>query len=79
MGRNEDRDIVLADGRVSGEHGFLYIRKERHTFVDNSSNGSRVDGQIVFGEQAEVRSGSVLEVGGMRLILVIIPPDVFNQ
>ena len=79
MGRNEDRDIILADGRVSGEHGFLFIRAERHTYVDTSSNGSRVDGQVVFGEQIEVRSGSVLEVGGMRLILVIIPPDVFSQ
>ena len=79
MGRNEDRDIVLADGRVSGEHGFLFIRKDRHSYVDTSSNGSRVDGEVVFGEQTEVRSGSVLEVGGMRLILVIIPPDIFSQ
>lgn len=79
MGRNEDRDIVLADGRVSSEHGFLFIRADRHTYVDTSSNGSRVDGQVVFGEQIEVRSGSVLEVGGMRLILVIIPPDIFEQ
>lgn len=79
MGRNDDRDVVLADGRISGEHGFLYVRKERHTYVDTSSNGSRVDGQIVYGEQLEVRSGTVLEIGGMRLILVIISPDAVSQ
>jgi hypothetical protein len=79
MGRNEDRDVVLNDGRISGEHGFLFVRKDRHTYVDTSSNGSRVDGSIVFGEQIEVRSGSVLELGGMRLILVIISPDAVAQ
>ena len=79
MGRNDDRDVVLDDGRISGEHGFLFIRKDRHTYVDTSSNGSRIDGQIVYGEQVEVRSGSVMEVGGMRIILVIIPPDIVSQ
>ena len=79
MGRNEDRDVVLADGRISGEHGFLFVRKDRHTYVDTSSNGSRVDGQIVYGEQIEVRSGSVLEIGEMRMILVIISPDAVSQ
>ncbi|MDG1484070.1 MAG: FHA domain-containing protein [Myxococcota bacterium] len=79
MGRNDDRDVVLADGRISGEHGFLYVREDRHTYVDTSSNGSRVDGQIVYGEQIEVRSGTVLEIGGMRLILVIISPDAVSQ
>ncbi|MFT5682492.1 MAG: hypothetical protein ACI8RZ_003410 [Myxococcota bacterium] len=79
MGRSEDRDVTLNDGRASAEHGFLYVRQDRHTYVDTSSNGSRVDGSIVFGEQIEVRSGTVLEIGGMRLILVIIPPDAVSQ
>ena len=78
LGRAPDRDIVLEDGRVSGEHGFLYIREERHTYVDTSTNGSRVDGKVVFGEQIEVRTGSVLELGGLRLVLMVVPPEAIQ-
>lgn len=78
LGRSEDRDIVLDDGRVSSEHGFLFIRQDRHTYVDTSTNGSRVDGKIVYGEQVEVRSGSVIEAGSLRLVIVTIPPEALN-
>ncbi|MEL6345742.1 MAG: FHA domain-containing protein [Myxococcota bacterium] len=78
LGRADDRDIILEDGRISSEHGFLFLRKDRHTYVDTSTNGSRIDGKVVYGEQVEVRSGSVLEVGGLRLIVVTIPPEAIQ-
>jgi pSer/pThr/pTyr-binding forkhead associated (FHA) protein len=78
LGRSDDRDIVLEDGRVSSEHGFLFIRPDRHTYVDTSTNGSRVDDKVVYGEQIEVKSGSVIEAGGLRLVIVTIPPEAMK-
>lgn len=79
IGRAADRDIVVNDGRVSGEHGFLFVRADRMTYVDTSSNGSRVDGRVVFGEQVEVKSGSVIEAGDVRLVMVTIPLEAMSS
>ncbi|MBM4366125.1 MAG: FHA domain-containing protein [Deltaproteobacteria bacterium] len=73
LGRDDDRDVVLDDERVSGEHGIITITEDRARYLDSSSNGSMVDGQPVIGDVAELRSGSVLSLGGTSLVFLLVP------
>lgn len=73
IGRTAESDVVLEDGRVSSEHGFLMIVGDRATFMDVSTNGSIVDGRPVHGEVRELNPGSVLTLGGARLVFVLVP------
>ncbi|MES2644220.1 MAG: FHA domain-containing protein [Myxococcota bacterium] len=73
IGRGPECDVSVDDGRVSGDHGFLFIKPDRATFIDHSTNGSVLDGQAIHGEQVDVRHGSVLQLGGSRLVLLLIP------
>lgn len=73
IGRGAESDVVLEDGRVSSEHGFLMIVGDRATFMDVSTNGSIVDGRPVHGEVRELNPGSVLTLGGARLVFVLVP------
>lgn len=73
LGRAEGCDVLLADGKVSQQHGYLFIRDEGATFIDTSTNGSVVDGVRIHGGQVEVRHGSRLELGGARLLLLLAP------
>lgn len=73
LGRAEGCDIVLEDEKVSQQHGFLFIRDEGATFIDTSTNGSLVDGVRVHGDQVEVGHGARLELGGVRLRLLLAP------
>ena len=73
LGRDDDRDVVLEDERVSGEHAFISIADDRARFVDASSNGSMVDGQRVFGDAVDLTSGAVLTLGGTRLVFLLVP------
>jgi len=79
LGRNADNDVCLDDGRVSGQHAFLFTRAEDATYMDISSNGSVVDGKPVHGEQVILQNGSVLELGGAKLVFVLIPESVFAR
>lgn len=79
VGRNEDCDVVLPDGRVSGQHAFVFIRAEDATFVDVSSNGSVVNGTVVNGEQVVLQNHAVMQLGGTTLVLVIVPEQVLAR
>lgn len=48
IGRNEDSDLVLRDGNVSGRHGQLSLRDGKFIITDlNSTNGIYVNGRQV--------------------------------
>lgn len=79
LGRNEDCDVVLQDGRVSGQHAFVFIRAEDATFVDVSSNGSVVNGSAIHGEQVVLQNHAVLTVGGTTLVLAMIPEQLLAR
>ncbi len=79
IGRNEDCDVVVADGRVSSQHGFLFIRAEDATYVDVSSNGSTVNGTVVHGEQVVLQNHAVLALGGTTLVLAMVPEQVLAR
>jgi pSer/pThr/pTyr-binding forkhead associated (FHA) protein len=79
LGRNSDCDVVLEDGRVSGQHAFLFVRAEDASFMDVSSNGSIVNGAAVHGEQVILQNHAVLNLGGTTLVLVVIPEPVLAR
>jgi len=79
LGRDSGCDVVIDDGRVSGQHAFLFIRAEDASFIDVSSNGSVVDGSVVHGEQVVLRNHAVLTLGGTTLVLVIVPEQLLSR
>ncbi|AKJ05909.1 Outer membrane protein, OmpA/MotB family [Archangium gephyra] len=79
LGRNADCDVMIDDGRVSGQHAFLFIRAEDASFIDVSSNGSIVNGAVVHGEQIVLQNQSVITLGGTTLVLVIVPEQLLSR
>jgi pSer/pThr/pTyr-binding forkhead associated (FHA) protein len=71
--------VVLEDGRVSGQHAFLFVRAEDASFMDVSSNGSVVNGAVVHGEQVILQNHAVLNLGGTTLVLVVVPEPVLAR
>lgn len=78
LGRGDDRDVALDDGRVSSEHGYLFLRPDGASYVDTSTNGSLVNGQVVHGTQVEVTHGAILTLGNLQAVLVVVPTNPFE-
>lgn len=79
LGRNPDCDVIIDDGRVSGQHAFLFIRAEDASYMDVSSNGSIVNGAVVHGEQVVLQNQAVINLGGTTLVLVIVPEPLLTR
>ena len=79
LGRDPSRDVVIDDGRVSSEHGFLLLRPDGGAYVDTSTNGTLVDGQVVHLSQVEIRHGSVLVLGNVHAVFAILPTRPFEE
>jgi hypothetical protein len=76
IGRNPDSDVVLDDGRVSGQHAMLYVRSNDATVVDVSRNGTVVDGRILTdGAQSALGHGSRLQIGEAQFLLLLAPEE----
>jgi pSer/pThr/pTyr-binding forkhead associated (FHA) protein len=77
LGRDDAADITLADGRISGQHAFVFVRDGSTSFIDVSTNGSVVDGRPVIGQEVVLEDGSVLRLGGMVLVYTRLrtPPE----
>jgi pSer/pThr/pTyr-binding forkhead associated (FHA) protein len=78
IGRDPSRDVVIDDGRVSSEHGFLLLRPDGGSYVDTSTNGSLIDGQVVHLNQVEIQHGSVLVLGNIHAVFVVLPTRPFE-
>ncbi len=82
LGRDESQDIQLDDGRVSGQHAFVFVRPDGVSFIDVSTNGSLVDGALVHGRQVDVDTGAVLRLGDTLAVLTrlaALPPDAWGS
>lgn len=80
VGRDPDQDVQVEDGRVSGRHGFLFIKESGEaSFMDVSTNGSVVNGVALHGEVAELSHGAVLKLGGAALIVLLVPPQTLRE
>lgn len=79
IGRSPDRDVVIPDDpKVSGEHGFLMLTGDQAKFMDASTNGSFVDGVAVHGDSAILSTGSVLQLGDVRLVFLMVPSSALG-
>jgi pSer/pThr/pTyr-binding forkhead associated (FHA) protein len=72
VGRDQGELQLPKDQMISSRHGVITVGKDGSmTFTDSSRNGSRVDGEAVHNASRPIKSGTVLELGGSRLELVI--------
>jgi predicted component of type VI protein secretion system len=74
IGRDEECEVHLDDPSVSKAHAFVYIDGEGTRLVDNSQNGSIVDGRTIRGGQVSLTHGSKIDLGAARFVFVAIPP-----
>ncbi len=72
IGRDLDNQLVFVDPTVSGRHAVTNLRDGAWWIEDlGSTNGTFVNGRTVEpGRPALLRSGDLLQVGGIRLRLV---------
>lgn len=67
IGREEGQIVIENDRLISGKaegHGKILLAADgRATFVDNSTNGSKVNGKPVHHGQVELSSGDTIEIG----------------
>jgi len=76
VGRAASADVVVPDPRVSGVHAILQENGPRWVVVDEGSkNGTAVDGRrLVPGRPRALRTGSVLRVGPVDLVVEVGTP-----
>ena len=68
IGRNDDNDVVIADGRVSRHHARIVADGGGFAIEDlQSSNGTFVDGAQV--QRARLQAGSSIVVGETVLVI----------
>ncbi len=74
VGRKADRDLVIADPRVSREHAEIVCESGEFFMVDTASrHGSFVNGQRV--QRQQLRGGDRLEFGVRDSVYVIFHPE----
>lgn len=66
VGRNDDNDIAIPDGSVSGSHGQFTNDGTTWTFTDlGSTNGTKVNGERV--DNVELGHGAKFEIGNVAV------------
>lgn len=64
IGRGERNAIIVGEDAVSSRHGELRQHESGYDFVDlGSTNGSRLNGEVLGSEPRELRDGDVLVLG----------------
>jgi pSer/pThr/pTyr-binding forkhead associated (FHA) protein len=64
IGANDGNQLVLSeDGTVSGRHASLVFEEPILMLVDRSTNGTRVNGELVKGTRRPVREGDLIQIG----------------
>lgn len=75
LGRDGGCDVVVADSRASADHGYFFVKPDgTATYHDVSRNGTLVDGRPVHGDVVAIQHGSALQIGTVRLYVLLLPP-----
>ncbi len=75
MGRADDQDLVLADGKASRQHAVISFDGQRAALEDlGSSNGTWVGERRVAGRCGLV-TGDVVRVGATRVVVALVTPE----
>ncbi|MBL9146563.1 MAG: FHA domain-containing protein [Verrucomicrobiaceae bacterium] len=66
VGRNDDNDIAIPDGSVSGSHGEFVNNGGTWVFTDlGSTNGTKINGERV--DNVELGHGAEFEIGNVAV------------
>ncbi|MBQ6473300.1 MAG: FHA domain-containing protein [Victivallales bacterium] len=70
LGRSESADICIPDPTISGHHCTLLKTEDESYAVrdENSTNGTRVNGEKVETEIIPLKNGDILQVGGVEIL-----------
>lgn len=82
IGKSAQCDVVLSEGTVSGEHAVLVVRKMKNpervlaSIEDRqSTNGTLLNGESLFLEAVQCKSGDIITVGdNYELYLILLDP-----
>ncbi len=76
IGRESSSDICLDADFVSRKHAIIRKDGERYLVIDNSANGTIVDGvRLQKGDEREIKHGSVIIIGDANLRFVASAED----
>ena len=73
IGRDESCTIQIPDGKISSRHGTIFIDGKRDRFVDDSTNGSVVNGEVVFCDAVSIENGAQISIGDSSLLVLLSP------
>ena len=70
LGRSDSADICIPDPTISGHHCTLLKTEDESYAVrdENSTNGTRVNGEKVETEIIPLKNGDILQVGGVEIL-----------
>ncbi|MBR0459743.1 MAG: FHA domain-containing protein [Victivallales bacterium] len=71
IGRADSANICIPDPTISGHHCTL-LRNEDETYAvrdEGSTNGTRVNGERITDEIVTLKSGDILQVGGVEILI----------
>lgn len=63
IGRYHDNDIILQDIAVSRRHAKIVKIGNQYLFKDQSTNGSYVNGKLLFNSEIELKDNDVITIG----------------
>ena len=73
VGREEGCTIQLDDGKISSRHCTIFIDGKRDRFIDDSTNGSVVNGEVVFCDAVTIENGAQISIGDSSLLVLLAP------
>jgi pSer/pThr/pTyr-binding forkhead associated (FHA) protein len=74
LGRDElQSTVTIDDPRASKRHASIFVDPAGARFLDDSTNGSRVDGVEVRTASVPLAAGSRIEIGGTTIVFLPVP------
>ena len=75
LGRGAQNDIVIEDPRISSDHAILRLEPGQAWWLDTSTNGSVVGGRKVLADRADLRDGTIVELGRTSLVIQLLDEE----
>lgn len=80
LGSAPECDVPLQGKDISGRHAHVMVRRDAGTtkvwITDNdSTNGTRVNGEEIFDEKRKLGHGDRISISGMSLLVLMLPAE----